>query len=127
TPHPAEECPILAAARSGTTVRETEDVLWRRDGEPLPVHWTIGPMTDGLRVKGAVLTFTDMREVRAAQEALRQAVRARDEVVAVVSHDLRNPLGTIAAAAGMLMEIEFPPAKRHENLGVIVRATERMD
>ena len=125
--HTGADCPLLAAIRAGSTDREPEGVLWRKDGTAIPVQWTVGPLMDGQRVRGAVLTFTDMREIQAAQEALRQAIRARDEVVAVVSHDLRNPMGTIAAAAGMLLDIELPPEKERENLEVIVRATERMN
>ena len=37
-------------------------------------------------------------------EQARQAVRARDEVVAVVSHDLRNPLNAVLIAATVLAE-----------------------
>jgi PAS domain S-box-containing protein len=125
--HPRERCPIIAAIASGATVREPEDVVWGRDGEPIPVQWTLEPLIKGAAVRGAVLTFTDMSDIRKAQEGLRQAVRARDEVVAVVSHDLRNPLGTIAAAAGLMLELELPPEKRHEHLRMIVRATERMN
>ena len=125
--HDRDACPILAAVGDDTPARELEDVFWTPDGAPIPVQWTVGPLMDGRVVRGGVLTFTDMREIRAAQEALRQAVRARDEVVAVVSHDLRNPLGTIAAAAGLLLDVELPPETHREHLSMIVRATERMN
>ena len=47
-----------------------------------------------------------------------QAIRARDELLAVVSHDLRNPLGIVALALGMIerdpaqSEVAVPRAKR---------------
>jgi signal transduction histidine kinase len=125
--HGPEACPILAAIGSSQTVRDPDDVVWRRDGEPVPVQWTLEPLIKGAAVKGAVLTLTDMSDIHRAQEELRQAVRARDEVVAVVSHDLRNPLGTIAAAAGLMLELELPPEKRRDHLRIIGRATERMN
>lgn len=125
--HERAGCPILRAIQAGRPVREPEDVLWAPDGTAIPVQWTVGPLMDGRSVKGAVVSFTDMREIRAAQEGLRHAVRARDEVVEVVSHDLRNPLGTSAAAAGLLLDIELPPEKHREHLSMIVRATEPMD
>jgi PAS domain S-box-containing protein len=127
SPHPRGECPLVRAAQDSATVRDEQDGFRRADGSLIPVQWSMGPLEDGLRIKGAVLTFTDMSAIRAAQEALQQAVSARDEVVAVVSHDLRNPLGTIAAAAGLMLELELPEEQRREHLQIIVRATERMN
>jgi signal transduction histidine kinase len=47
-------------------------------------------------------------------EALREAVRARDRALAVVAHDLRNPLGVIVQSAEfVLQELEEPKARRH--------------
>jgi signal transduction histidine kinase len=42
------------------------------------------------------------QEEEAAHEAARRAVAARDELMAIVAHDLRNPLGAIALKAGLL-------------------------
>ena len=125
--HTRAQCPLGQATRDTGTVRDVQDRFRRVDGSSIPVQWTVGPLEDGLRLRGAVLTFTDMSEIRAAQDALQQAVKARDEVVAVVSHDLRNPLGTIAAAAGLMLELELPVEQRREHLQIIVRATERMN
>jgi signal transduction histidine kinase len=49
---------------------------------------------------------------RAAAEAARRATAARDELVAIVSHDLRNPLATITMGAGLLQETEDDPRLR---------------
>lgn len=55
-----------------------------------------------------------------------QATRARDEILAVVAHDLRNPLNTIRMGTGMLLEeMEGSPHERH--LQILHRSTERMD
>ena len=115
------------ALESGETLRVPEDVLWRKDGTSFPVQLILSPMKDGRRVRGVVLTFTDMTEIRAAETALRDAVRARDEVLAVVSHDLRNPVGTIAAAAELLADVPMPPERQSEHLEIIGRAAERIN
>lgn len=125
--HGREDCPILAAIRKGTTVTEPADVVWDEEGQPIPVQWTLEPLVQRASVRGAVLTFADMSDIHRAQDELRQAVRARDEVVAVVSHDLRNPLGAITGAAGLLLELDLPPEKRSEQLRLIGRAAERMN
>ena len=47
-------------------------------------------------------------------EALREAVRARDRALAVVAHDLRNPLGVIVQSAEfVLRDLDEPKARRH--------------
>jgi PAS domain S-box-containing protein len=121
------ECPVSLALSSGETVRVSDDVLWRKDGTSFPVQLIISPMKDVRKVRGVVLTFTDMTEIRAAEAALRDAVRARDEVLAVVSHDLRNPVGTIAAAAELMGEVPMPADRQQEHLAIISRAADRIN
>ncbi|HUF49340.1 MAG TPA: GAF domain-containing sensor histidine kinase [Longimicrobiales bacterium] len=55
-----------------------------------------------------------------------RATEERDQILAVVAHDLRNPLGAISGAAEMLQEYETPAAMRNM-LDIIVRCAERMD
>ena len=123
--HSESECPVHLALGSGETVLVPDDVLWRKDGTSFPVQLIISPMKDAREVRGVVLTFTDMTEIRAAEAALHEAVRARDEVLAVVSHDLRNPISTIAAAAELLSDVSMPPERQGENLEIIGRAAHR--
>ena len=125
--HSESDCPVHIALGSGETVRVAEDLLWRKDGTSFPVQLIVSPMKDARKVRGVVLTFTDMTEIRAAEAALRDAVRARDEVLAVVSHDLRNPVGTIAAAAELLADVPMPPARQGEHLEIIGRAADRIN
>jgi PAS domain S-box-containing protein len=59
----------------------------------------------------------------------RQAVRARDEVVAVVSHDLRNPLNAVLIASTVLTEYGDPERlgeRDHKQLEIIRRSAEQM-
>lgn len=127
-PYPAEECPVLRSLETGQEVTAARDeVLWRPDGTSFPAQLSVRPLVDGRDVGGAVLTFTDLTEIRKTEKALRKAVRARDEVVAVVSHDLRNPLSTVSSATELLLELEgLPEEKRNEHLRGISRAAKRM-
>jgi signal transduction histidine kinase len=63
------------------------------------------------------------------QEKAEEAVRARDEVIAVVSHDLRNPLSSVVTAAELLNRV-IPDDQRSERMrraiGAIRRATGQM-
>ena len=47
------------------------------------------------RVKGSVGAFIDVTHRKEAEEALREADRRRTEFLAVLSHELRNPLAPI--------------------------------
>lgn len=124
--HDAASCPILRALDSGRERQEPEDVIWRRDGTSFPARWHLRPLVDGREVRGGVLTLSDMTDVREAEAALKRAVRARDEMMAVVSHDLRNPLGTVSAAADLLAELPLSRQQRVEQVGIIQRASGRM-
>lgn len=64
------------------------------------------------------------RLARALEEA-EIAVRTRDEVLAIVSHDLRNPMNTIRMAAGLL-EMNIPTVHKEQQIGAIIRSVDRM-
>ncbi|HSK21326.1 MAG TPA: ATP-binding protein [Longimicrobiales bacterium] len=72
-----------------------------------------------------------MRRAAGAQDNARlydeavRATRARDRVLAVVAHDLRNPLSTIGMAADLLLEEVAEPQRQH--LERVRRATGRMN
>lgn len=63
---------------------------------------------------------------RAEAEA---AVKARDEVLSIVSHDLRNPLSTVTMSASLLRdpEITLSEDQRRQQLDVIARSAQRMN
>jgi PAS domain S-box-containing protein len=55
------------------------------------------------------------------------AVRARDDVLGVVSHDLRNPLHAITLSAAALREDVLGPEQRERTVAVVQSAARRMD
>lgn len=123
--HAEEECPLMDALRSESPAERIDDTIWHRRGEPVPVRWALRPLMDGRIVRGAVVTVTDMTQVREAERGLREAVRAREETMAVVSHDLRNPLGSISAAAELLLEVPLDEERTRRQLQTIQKAAER--
>lgn len=55
-----------------------------------------------------------------------QASRARDDVLAIVAHDLRNPLNTIHLATSLLLET-VPEAAHRKHLAIVSRSVDRMN
>lgn len=67
------------------------------------------------------------KELRSANERLRELDRLKDEFVAMVSHELRTPLTSIRAFAEILRDSsQLPDEKRQHFLGVIVHESHRL-
>src|SRR5688500_12454664 len=56
-----------------------------------------------------------------------EGMAAANEVLAIVSHDLRSPLANITMAATLLGERERTEAERGQMIGVIQRASQNME
>lgn len=122
-----EDSRVLQALRAGNAAdSDGVDVFRRRDGTLLPVKWAQRPLIDGTELRGSVLSFTDMTEVQLTEEALREAIRQREDVVSIVSHDLRNPLGVVFGATDILLELPLDETGRRRQAEIIGRAAHRM-
>ena len=110
----------------------------RKDGVEIPLEITIGQFVrDGRRYfTGIARDITDRRRAeqeredllareREARERAEAAIRTREEVLAIVSHDLRNPLNTIAMGATALRD--FPGQDPTRYVDMIQRAIQRMN
>jgi len=64
------------------------------------------------------------RERRHNAEVL---ARAREDVLGVVAHDLRNPLNLIQMTAELLLDEDLPHPRRNEMLAIAVRAAKEMN
>jgi len=80
------------------------------------------PAVDG----GLVCSFTDITERRAAEEALRAADQRKDEFLAMLAHELRNPLAPISAAADLLRIGRLDEARVRQSSAIIGRQVRHM-
>ena len=67
------------------------------------------------------------RSLAAARDVAEEASRAREEMLAVVAHDLRNPLNVVMMTTQLFADTEPAGEKRDQLLGVILRAARRMN
>ncbi len=68
TPYPMENCPMSKSFTEGTAHRIADEVLWRKDGTHFPVEYASTPMEKDDSLVGAVITFRDITERKAAEE-----------------------------------------------------------
>ncbi len=86
----------------------------------LPIR---GPEGEVLRWFG---TNTDVSERMAMEEALRRAHRRKDEFLAVLAHELRNPLAPIASGLELLRRPDGGPERTERVLGILERQTRQL-
>lgn len=103
-----EEAAILQRIRSGERVEHYETVRVRKDGSHVDISLTVSPVkrADGTIV-GASKIARDITERKKMERQLLEADRQKDNFIAIVAHELRNPLSPIRNAVKVL-EIERP-------------------
>jgi PAS domain S-box-containing protein len=101
-----EESQIRARLRHGEQVNHFESIRNTKDGQLIDVSMTISPIRDDRgRIVGASKIARDIsdrkrleRELRRRLEELAEADRRKDEFLAMLAHELRNPLAAISSA-----------------------------
>ena len=62
TPYPADQCPVYRAYLKGESCRVDREVMWSRDGNPIPVEYSSFPILEDGDVTGAVVTVVDITD-----------------------------------------------------------------
>jgi PAS domain S-box-containing protein len=137
TPGVWDSCWVDLLAKDGIS-RAVDHECVRKDGERVFVR--LHSMTlddDPARILSIVLDATgQVQAARARDELVRSeqlarteaeaAVRARDDVLAIVTHDLRTPLNTIAMCSALLAS-GLPRETMSEQVAIIGRAIAGMN
>jgi PAS domain S-box-containing protein len=91
---------LARAVRRGETSRGELIRIQCFDGSfKTVINWAAPIRSDAGEVIGAVAINEDVTSLQQTQEQLRAAVRDREEILAIVAHDLRNPLSGLMIGA----------------------------
>ena len=100
---PADALPMQCAARDGTEINGELLEFVRADGSAIEALVFAKPIrSDNGRIQGAVGICVDITARRQTEEALREANLQKDRFLAVLAHELRNPLAPIRGAVQLL-------------------------
>jgi two-component system CheB/CheR fusion protein len=100
--------PIFERLRRGQRVEPFETMRVRKDGTRLNILLTVSPVFDADgRIGEASAIAHDITAQKRTEEALHEAARRKDEFLAMLGHELRNPLAPIRNS---LLILEQPGA-----------------
>ncbi|WP_122669691.1 ATP-binding protein [Pseudomonas viridiflava] len=127
--NPAHHVSTRAAGSASHRLRPRQSFdVWKQEVTGIARPWSRADLYGAEDIRRSALESDLERQVQREQEA----VRLRDELVAVVSHDLRNPMSIIIMQCGMMQrwavgDTNFENRNIRRALGTIEKATTRMN
>jgi two-component system CheB/CheR fusion protein len=116
--------------QDGAVLRSGEPQNYRIEQRSLAdgsVAWDLAtrlPLRDRAgSIVGLIGIFRDITSQQRADEKIRESIRRRDQFLAMLSHELRNPLGAVVTAMALLRD---GAENRDKLLGIVERQTHHM-
>jgi len=95
---------VLQRIRRGERVDNYETVCRRKDATLVEISLTVSPVTDARsQIVGASRIAGDISKRKKAEQALQEADRRKNEFLALLAHELRNPLAPISNALQIML------------------------
>ncbi len=108
-------------------VEHYETVRMAKDGHALDVSLTISPIIGSTgRIIGTSKVVRDITQRKQAEEALKEADRRKDQFLALLSHELRNPLATLHNALCILQAPKANETQYSEARDIIANQLEQI-
>ena len=121
SPYLANTCPMVATYKYGTPNEIHEDVFFRKDGSAFPALISATPIPSPDGVRSTVIEFRNIEEIKTAlrrnteleastlilqqQQAQLVAINsAKDDFIAIASHQLRTPATAVKQYLGIVLE-----------------------
>jgi signal transduction histidine kinase/CheY-like chemotaxis protein len=122
-----DQCWMALALRERRAYNGHEIIVERPDGHRLTALAHANPIYDAQgTLNGAVNVLVDISERKRAEDSLREANRSKDEFLAMLAHELRNPLAPIRNALEVLHMQDAIPVEQRWALDVIDRQSRQL-
>ena len=123
---PVDELPMQYAMAHRTHVTNVIEIV-RSDGTVVHVQNDVEPLYDRRgTVCGCVSVCVDLTERKQVEGVLREADRRKDEFLATLSHELRNPLAPIRNALELMRRARNEPALNERALAIMERQVKQL-
>jgi PAS domain S-box-containing protein len=130
----AEEHELLEKLRRGERIRHFETTRMARDGRRIPISLSVSPVRNSRgEIVAAANVSRDIAEwkateqaLRRSEEALREEHRRKDDFLATLAHELRNPLAPIRYAVAASRKPGLSEEKREQGRAIVERQLEHM-
>jgi two-component system CheB/CheR fusion protein len=118
---------VRERCRNAERVRNVESARQDRDGRVHPILLTLSLLTDeGGQPIGIATISKDIQAQKDAEYEAREAAKKRDEFLAMLSHELRNPLGAVLNATQVLAHQDVAPEAARMACDVVSRQARQM-
>src|SRR6202035_951634 len=119
-------CWMALALQTGEDYNGQEIIIERPDGQRITALAHASPIRDDSgKLLAAVNVLVDISDRKRAEDALKEADRSKNEFLATLAHELRNPLAPIRNAVEVLL-LSGPHPEMQGMLDVIERQTRQM-
>ena len=128
------ESPIFEVLRGAVVVKDQDVFIEGPDGTQIAAAVTFVPLKDATgEITGAITAFYDITERRLLEDSLAaraadlaRADRSKDEFLAMLAHELRNPLAPLRNAAEILRSTGASPEAIAQAQAILTRQIENM-
>jgi signal transduction histidine kinase len=122
-----DKCWMALALQTGQEYNGHEIVIERPDGRRVTTLAHANPIRDKSgKLLGAVNVLVDISDRKRAEEALKAADRHKDEFLAMLSHELRNPLAPMLTAIELLGDSASNPEVNRRAQEILARQIRRL-
>jgi len=125
--HPDHLERVVARVKASAETGEPWEDTFPLRGKDGHYRWFLSRAVPIRDASGAIASWfgtnTDVTELREAQQTLRDADRRKDEFLALLAHELRNPLAPIRNAVQLLHDADGDPRIRAMARGILERQT----
>ena len=115
-------------AQAGKDAFQADRCYVRPDGGAVWVSMAVTPIRDAMTgmAEGALAVVLDITARKLAEDEVIEASHRKDEFLAMLAHELRNPLAPISAAAELMAVAKLDEARMKRTSAIITRQVRHM-